>query len=48
MKIALDYISKSKKKAKVIKNRGIKTNLNTVKEYLRQLKAYINSKIFAI
>lgn len=48
MKIALDYISKSKKKSKVVKNRGIKTNLNTVKEYLRQLKAFINSNYMII
>ena len=45
MKIALEYISKSKKKGNKSKNRGIKTNINTVKEYLRQLKAYVNSNI---
>ena len=42
MRIALDFISKSKKKTKP-KNRGIKTNINTVKEYLKQLRAFLNS-----
>lgn len=47
MKIALDFINKSRKKQKP-KNRGIKTNINTVKEYLKQLKAYLYSIYYVI
>ena len=43
MKIAIDFITKSRKKPKR-KNKGIKTNINTVKEYLKQLKAYLQRK----